>query len=90
MIQWLLWVHVLGSALVVGGVVAGWVCMNQAAMGGDSKVTLFAMKALHRMNLWTLHLGAILVLISGFWMVLSAPVPLKLNANPWILMVFKP
>jgi uncharacterized membrane protein len=85
MIQWLLWAHVLGAALVVGGVVAGWVCLNQAAIAGDAKVTLFALKAMHRMNTWTLHLGSALVLISGLWMALARPVPLKLSANPWLL-----
>ncbi|MGB7621551.1 MAG: DUF2269 family protein [Terriglobia bacterium] len=85
MVRWLLWIHVLGGALVLGGVVAGWVCMHQAVLTGDSKVTLFAMKTLHRMNTWTLHLGALLLLISGFWMGVGAPVPLKLNSNPWLL-----
>jgi uncharacterized membrane protein len=85
MVQWLLWVHVLGAALVLGGVIAGWVCMNQAAIAGDAKVALFALKTLNRMNTWTLHLGSALVLMSGFWMALRGPVPLKLSANPWLL-----
>ncbi|MBZ5535301.1 MAG: DUF2269 domain-containing protein [Acidobacteriia bacterium] len=85
MVQTLLWVHVLGAALVLGGVVAGWVCMNQAAIVGDAKVTLFALKAMRRLNTWTLHLGSALVLMSGFWMALAGPVPLKLSANPWLL-----
>lgn len=85
MVPWLLWAHVLGTVLVIGGVIAGWVSMSQAAIAGEAKVVFFALKVMHRMNTWTLHRGAALILMSGFWMAFAGPVPLKLSANPWLL-----
>lgn len=85
MSQILLVAHVLGDVLFFGGIIIGTIWMKQAAGVGEAKVAQFALASMRRMNRWTLHLGAALILISGFWMALSAPIPLKPSANPWLL-----
>jgi len=85
LIRILMMVHVLGVALVFSGVIAGWAWMREAAMSGDAKLTTFALNGMCRLNSGTLPLGGALVLISGFWMTLAAPAPLKRGANPWLM-----
>lgn len=85
LIRILMMVHVFGVVLVFSGVIAGWAWMREAAMAGDAKLTTFALNGMSRLNSGTLYLGATLVLVSGFWMALAAPAPLKLGANPWLL-----
>jgi uncharacterized membrane protein len=81
----LLVVHIFGAALVIGGVVANAVWMTGAIATRDSKTVAFALRAMRRVNLWTLHLGAALILISGVWLAVGGPTPFKLGSNPWLL-----
>jgi uncharacterized membrane protein len=77
--------HVLGVVLFFGGMIAGWIWMSQIVAAADAKIAAFGLKALRRQNMWTLHLGSVLVLISGLWMSMAARVPLRLSTNHWLL-----
>ncbi len=85
MVQLLLVFHILGVAALFGGVIAGVICMRQAAGAAEAKVAEFALASVRRINWWTLHLGAALILISGFWMAAAEPTPMKLSQNPWLM-----
>lgn len=83
--QILLAVHIFGVVLFFGGIMIGAIWMKQVAGASEAKVAQFVLASMRRMNMWTLHLGAALILISGFWMALAAPIPLQLSTNPWLL-----
>jgi uncharacterized membrane protein len=85
MILYLIVAHVLGDVLLFGGLIAGRLWMQHAAAEKDVRVVAFVLRGIQKMNRWTLHLGGVVVLISGLWLALSEPTPLRLSANAWLL-----